>query len=329
MGFDARMRGGGTLASRLLSARPLFGVDFALIGETLLSLWLVVGYGLARNYEVAAPAKGLFLSIFQMNVLSLFDGMSCGQIALNRAGVPYENYFASEIDKWAIKVASVNFPDTIHLGDVRNVQGSNLPKIDLLIGGSPCQGFSLAGKKLNFEDERSSLFFEFIRILNETKPTFFLLENVFMKQDWQDVITDYLGVPPILINSSLVSAQKRRRLYWTNIPNVTIPEERGVLFQDVLERDSALIEKAFAITATYYKKGSEETRKRQFKRCQRPIAWIDEETTRWLTPLECERLQTVPDNYTNVVSNTQRYKMIGNGWTVDVIAHIFEGLKQV
>ena len=154
-----------------------------------------------------------------MNVLSLFDGMSCGQIALNRSGIKYDNYFASEIDKWAIQVTQKNYPNTIQLGDVTKIKGSDLPKIDLVMGGSPCQGFSLAGKKLNFEDPRSKLFFEFVRIIKELKPTYFLLENVKMKKEWRDIITNELGCHPILINSSVVSAQNRERLYWTNIPN--------------------------------------------------------------------------------------------------------------
>lgn len=169
-----------------------------------------------------------------MNVLSLFDGMSCGQIALNRAGIKYDNYFAAEIDKPAITVTKANYPNTQHLGDVTTIKGENLPKIDLLIGGSPCQGFSFAGKQLNFDDPRSKLFFEFVRLLKECKPKYFLLENVRMKKEHEQVITEHLGVTPITINSSLVSAQNRVRLYWTNIPNVTQPEDRGILLKDIL-----------------------------------------------------------------------------------------------
>lgn len=170
-----------------------------------------------------------------MNVLSLFDGMSCGQLALNRAGIKYDTYFASEIDKHAIKVTQANFPNTVQIGDVTEVVGSLLPQIDLLIGGSPCQGFSFAGKQLNFSDPRSFLFFEFVRLLNECKPRYFLLENVKMKKEYQDVISEYLGVHPIQINSALVSAQNRVRLYWTNIPGVEQPEDRGILLKDILE----------------------------------------------------------------------------------------------
>jgi len=165
-----------------------------------------------------------------MNVLSLFDGISCGRVALDRAGIDIDRYFASEIDKYAIMVAQKNYPDTIHIGDVLGVKykngclytdkGATKTDIDLLIGGSPCQGFSFAGKQLNFEDPRSKLFFEFVRILHEVKPKYFLLENVKMKKEYQDVITSYLGVEPMESNSSLLSAQKRKRLYWTNIPGV-------------------------------------------------------------------------------------------------------------
>ena len=170
-----------------------------------------------------------------MNVLSLFDGLSCGQIALNRADIKYDNYYASEIDKHAIKVTQHNYPNTIQLGSVTEIKGSDLPQIDLIIGGSPCQGFSFAGKQLNFDDPRSKLFFEFVRLKNELNPKYFLLENVVMKQEFQDVITEYLGVKPIKINSKLVSAQTRERLYWTNIPNVKEPEDCGITLSDILE----------------------------------------------------------------------------------------------
>jgi len=155
-----------------------------------------------------------------MNVLSLFDGMSCGQIALQKMGVKVDNYYASEIDKYAITVAKKNFPDMNHIGDVTEVRAEDLPKIDLLMGGSPCQGFSFAGKQLNFDDPRSALFFEFVRLLRDCKPKYFLLENVRMKKEYQDVISEHLGVEPVKINSALVSAQNRVRLYWTNIPGV-------------------------------------------------------------------------------------------------------------
>ena len=180
-----------------------------------------------------------------MNVLSLFDGMSCGQIALNKLGIKYDNYFACEIDKYAMQVTQHNYPNTIQIGDVQFVTKETFGthKIDLVIGGSPCQGFSFAGKQLNFEDPRSALFFEFVRLVKELKPKYFLLENVKMKKEYQDVITQYMGVEPIEINSALVSAQNRRRLYWTNIPNVGQPEDKGIVLKDIIEKgDSCDIE---------------------------------------------------------------------------------------
>lgn len=276
-----------------------------------------------------------------MNVLSLFDGMSCGQIALERAGIHVDKYFASEIDKYAIKITQKNYPNTIQLGDVRDIRGKDLPKIDLLMGGSPCQGFSFAGKQLNFDDPRSKLFFEFVRLLKECDPDYFLLENVKMKKEYQDVIADCLGVEPMKINSSLVSAQNRVRLYWTNIPLVRQPEDKGITWGNIREHNAppnfyytekGLLwldrhgkrknkklriwddgEKCQMIEASHYKNYSS----------QRFFGIYDTHGLRYITPLECERAQTVPDNYTSCVSNTQRYKMLGNGWTVDVVAHIF------
>jgi len=270
-----------------------------------------------------------------INVLSLFDGMSCGQIALNKLGIKYDKYFASEIDKDAIKVTLNNYPNTIQIGSVLDVKGSNLPKIDLLFGGSPCQSFSRAGNGTGF-DGSSKLFWEYVRILEEVKPTYFLLENVIMKKEWEDVITEALGVDPIEISSAKFVPQARRRLYWTNIPNVTQPEQSEYNVLDYIEGDgfpsSCGVDRVFkrkqlfnTLTATYFKgiRGS-----------GRPAVsikegFLDDDRTahRMLTPNECERLQTVPLNYTDCVSKTQRYKMLGNGWTVDVIAHIFSSLK--
>jgi DNA (cytosine-5)-methyltransferase 3A len=302
-----------------------------------------------------------------MNVLSLFDGISCGQIALNKANIPYNNYFASEIDKNAIKVAQHHYPNTIQLGDVTQIKGDNLPKIDLLIGGSPCQGFSFAGKQLNFDDPRSKLFFEFVRLINECKPKYFLLENVVMKKEYEDIITEYLGVAPIKINSSLVSAQNRVRLYWTNIPGVGIPEDRGITLNDVLEIDSndnpAAIRGRRLNKATIIGRRLNEAGKRSdynkdipITQClevratntnksnclttvdkdnvltplpigRHPNAFKDKLQFRYYSLLEYERLQTLPEGYTNLVSVSQAKKMIGNAWTVDVIAHIFSYLK--
>jgi len=301
-----------------------------------------------------------------MNVLSLFDGMACGRLALEKAGINVDNYFASEIDKYAITIAKKNWPDIIHVGDVQNVKGADLPKIDLLIGGSPCQGFSFAGKQLNFDDPRSKLFFDFVRLKDECKPKYFLLENVKMKKESQQIITEYMGVDPVEINSALVSAQNRRRLYWSNLP-IEQPEDKGIMLADILQYDEIGIiksygklelrnEKAICLDANYHKgldnhgqhtgvcklagyadlKGHDYVR-RVYDPSRKaptlnahsggnlePKTTTDYKTWRKLTPLECERLQTVPDNYTSGVSNTQRYKMLGNGWTVDVIAHIFK-----
>lgn len=310
-----------------------------------------------------------------ITVLSLFDGMSCGQLALRKLGIKVKQYFASEIDNHAIKVTQHNFPNTIQLGDVTKVKGSDLPKIDLLIGGSPCQGFSFAGKQLNFEDPRSKLFFEFVRLLKECKPKYFLLENVKMKKEYQDVISERLGVEPIEINSALLSAQNRVRLYWTNMAGVKQPTDKGILLKDIIEIGEPIKDKSQTILATLYKENAKSMIKRNkagllvkmssenprikglsiTDRGIRPhrndkrksgiseIGTIHYPDTKsytitanhapkvlteiigWrkLTPKECERLQTVPDNYTDCVSTTQRYKMLGNGWTVDVIAYIF------
>lgn len=261
-----------------------------------------------------------------MNVLSLFDGMSCGMIALERAGIAIDNYFASEIDSHAIKVSKANYPNIKHIGSVINVKSENLPKIDLLIGGSPCQGFSFAGKQLNFEDPRSKLFFEYVRLLKECKPKYFLLENVVMKKEFQEIISRELGVEPILINSSLVSAQNRKRLYWTNINDVSQPEDRRIMLHSVLSSGTVDRNKSHCLDANYWKGASWSTYLKKHRRQQ--VMDPTPEKARKLTPFECERLQTVPEGYTESVSNTQRYKMLGNGFTVDVIVHIFKSIKK-
>ena len=308
-----------------------------------------------------------------LNVLSLFDGMSCGQLALKKAGIKVNKYFSSEIDKYAIKVTQANFPDTIQLGDVKAITSNQVGTIDLFIGGSPCQGFSFAGKQLNFNDPRSKLFFEYARLLKEIKPKYFLLENVRMKKESQDIISKCLGIEPIAINSNLVSAQNRYRLYWTNIP-FTMPKDKGLILADILEPLEDLDPKYLAgdkllknykggdqlnpdyksqantvhdITkpgptlcagthgyANGYIQSMDVRKKSKAIRSGGRGSYdrhewdsVDNLHCRKLTPLECERLQTVPDRYTEEVSDTQRYKMLGNGWTVDVIAHIFGGLK--
>lgn len=381
-----------------------------------------------------------------MKVLSLFDGISCGRVALERAGIPVEKYYASEIDKYATRVSVKNYPDIIRLGDVNKWREWNIDwsSIDLLIGGSPCQGFSFAGKQLNFNDPRSKLFFVFADILNHIKlvnPNIkFLLENVRMKQEYQDVISETLGVKPVIINSALVSAQNRIRFYWANW-DFGQPADKGIMLKDIvhenadmdyaigeswakwfaengefqcLKKYSAIDpEKAITMTARQYaswngnfiletlnkyivpfdktlkilekevekgkvgffRKDSQANRvyfihdkavclcgdagggaakmgqylfgcitpdrveKRQNGQrfndgkkfytltAQDKHGVLIEGYIRKLTPIECERLQTLPDNYTSGVSDSQRYKMLGNGWTVDVIAHIFNGLK--
>lgn len=265
-----------------------------------------------------------------INVLSLFDGMSCGQIALERANIKVDNYYASEIDKYAIQVTQKNYPNTKQLGSVTELKGNDLPKIDLLFGGSPCQSFSSMGKQEGFEG-KSGLFWEYVRILKEVNPKYFLLENVVMKKEWEDVISEALGVKPIMIDSALVSAQNRKRLYWTNIPNIQIPKDKGIILKDILENfifnEEPYNEKYASNRSILYTKRKYNTLRALAGSRTRGIGICDDNGNwRKLTPIECERLQTVKDNYTECVSNSQRYKMLGNGWTVDVIAHIFKQL---
>ena len=384
-----------------------------------------------------------------IKVCSLFDGCSGTQMALKNLGVEVDQYFSSEIDKYAMQVTQKNFPETIQLGDITDIKGKDLPKIDLIVGGSPCQGFSFAGKQKAFKDERSALFFEFIRLLKEIKPKYFLLENVVMKKEFQQVITDEVskiypqssngslfGIEPIMINSAKLSAQNRKRLYWTNIPNVEQPEDLGIVLKDVLEVDTNekptknternlrhtkfpdeksltclasmykgagnngmtlvplktyntpkqvgvaadikgydIIKRVYSengksptlttmggghrepkVAVTSYREVRTEKAKEERKRIKKETGKdhtpfrskeliprddgkvgavtpslnkdhtisVKEDKLTWrkLTPLECERLQTLPDNYTEGVSNTQRYKMIGNGFTIKVIEHI-------
>jgi DNA (cytosine-5)-methyltransferase 3A len=395
-----------------------------------------------------------------MKVLSLFDGMSCGQLALKKAGIKVDQYYASEIDKFAIKVTMANFPNTIQLGDVTKVNTKDLTGIDLLIGGSPCQSFSFAGKRkgMSTKDEQeiltldhylqlkregyefegqSYLFWEYMRILHEVKPKYFFLENVIMSEKWERILSKAIGVNPIEINSSLVSAQNRRRLYWTNIglkPSglfgdlesiIEEPKDRGILLKDILQTEvdpkyylsekmldyfqvnnqnqkengngfkfdpindyeqksksittkpSQRMDDNFIVASRGRNPENPKSRESGLNTEQQLEPRIDGKTNcltsvqkdnlvaygcdfrsneilekspclhgfehgangqlnkqlvkggmiRRLTPLECERLQTVPDNYTNHVSNSQRYKMLGNGWTVDVIAYIFQYLS--
>lgn len=272
----------------------------------------------------------------KLNVVSVFDGMSCGQIALKELGFEVENYFASEVDKYAIKVANKNFPNMHNLGSIVGLDTSELPSIDLYIGGSPCQSFSRQGDGSGF-DGSSKLFFEWVRVWKELKAKnpnmYFLLENVVMKKEWSDMISDILGVQPIKINSSLVSAQSRNRLYWTNIPNVQQPIDRGLVIEDVIEpifsadypsyldgeycgrkrKDMVKLstEKGACLTASMYKGQISSYCKN------------DKGEVYKFTPQDCEILQTVPQGYTDCVSNTQRFKMLGNGWNIETVAHIF------
>ena len=361
-----------------------------------------------------------------MNVLSLFDGMSCGQQALQNAGIPVKNYYASEIDKFAIQVTQANYPDTVQLGSVVDIKTKNqmlvIPhnisnghqKIDLLIGGSPCQDFSFAGKQAGFNGDRGALFFEYVRLLKSLKPRYFLLENVRMKKDNEQAITDYLAeagysVQPVHINSNRFTAQNRHRVYWTNIPLNELPADAGVKLGDILESGFTDRDKAHCIDANYFKGGNLRSyfmkNRRQLvaeidsglilaghadlkghdynRRVYHPdgkapslcansggnlepkvlcgafrgrynpdggtsqrlelqldgrtnslttvqkdnvAVSIDDVKWRKLTPRECEALQGVRTDYTAHVSNTQRYRMLGNGWTVPVIAYIFENL---
>lgn len=261
-----------------------------------------------------------------MNILSLFDGMSCGRVALERAGIPIDKYFASEIDKFAIKIAQKNYPDTVQLGPVQEFDTWDIPVPDVIMGGSPCQGFSFAGHQLNFNDPRSSLFFDFVWAIDWHRPKYFLLENVRMKKEYQDVISKYLGVQPIMIDSSLFTGHLRKRLYWTNIPFDKNIVDKGIVLQDLVENGWVDRDKAYCLDATYYKGSSLDI---YYNKSRRQIVFDEDDEWRMLTPIECERLQTLPDNYTEGVSNTQRYKMLGNGWTVDVIAHILKGLKDI
>lgn len=263
-----------------------------------------------------------------LTVLSLFDGISCGRVALERADISVKAYYASEIDKYAISISRKNHPDIVHLGDITQWRTWDIPVPDLILAGSPCQGFSFAGKQLAFEDYRSKLFFDFVEILGIYNPRYFLLENVQMKKIYLDVISGILGVSPVCINSALVSAQNRVRNYWTNICNLIYPLDKNIHLNDILESGIADRTKSYCIDANYWK-GSNliqylKKRRRQliFESVQ-----LDNLISRKLTPIECERLQTLPDNYTAGVSNTQRYKMLGNAWTVDVIAHILKNIE--
>ena len=288
-----------------------------------------------------------------INVLSLFDGMSAGRIALERAGIPVNQYYASELDKHAIKVSKTNWTDVVHIGDVTKVSYKdgvlhtengdfNVGSIDLVIGGSPCQSFSRAGDGTGF-DGKSGLFYEFLRVLREINPKHFLLENVRMKSQWKDLISEEMGVQPVEINSSLVSAQLRKRLYWSNISIEPI-NDCGVSIMDIVENfksktDSRLnstlqinpSKKAGGTQPYYQDRVFHYTGKVHCLTTFGNGVWVgDYDESSWfkLSPEHHEKLQTVPVGYTSSVADSQRYKMLGNGWTVDIIAHILKGIKE-
>lgn len=292
------------------------------------------------------------------NVLSLFDGIACARLALERADIDFEKYYASEIEESSTNIAQKHFPDVVQLGDITNWRTWDLKDIDLVIGGSPCQGFSLAGKRLNFNDSRSRLFFEFVAIIKHLKPKYFLLENVRMKKEVQDAISQELGVEPILINSGLVSAQNRERLYWTNIPNLTQPNDKEIVLNDIIQTDleeseiiggelteyfthkegkisyrglchigTADLNGIESIKRVYHSEGKSPTLQTSSGGNRESKILFGVNQWRKLTPLECERLQTIPDNYTVGISKTKRYHALGNGFTVDVIAHILKNME--
>lgn len=298
-----------------------------------------------------------------MNVLSLFDGISGAQLALKKNGFK-PKYFASEIDESAMTVTQYRFPNTIQLGDVSKIKASDLPKISILFAGSPCQDLSNAGKRKGMTTEeqeitslpqylklkkkghkfvgQSYLFWEFIRLYHELKPKYFFLENVRMTDKWKYIISRELNCYPILINSSLVSAQNRERYYWTNIPNATIPQNKFVLLEDVIPNavggygvrgidkgkrkpDGSILWEQNGTARTDFKANCITTKKGNTAKIK-----FKNGTIRNLTVSEAEVLQTLPKNYTKVpgVTDTERWHAIGNGWTIDVVSHLLKGLKK-
>lgn len=296
-----------------------------------------------------------------MKVLSLFDGISCGMVALERAGVFVERYTAYEIEENALKISKKNYPQIEHCGDVTMADFTQYKDFDILIGGSPCTNFScskhhkskVAKERNPGEGEGWELFMQYVRALHEVKPKYFLYENNFRNpQAITDAITKELGVEPIAIDSSLVSAQRRKRLYWTNIPNITQPADKGILLKDIFIFDEKLVRTDSRILQTaiktknyikydlmntghysepyrlHYLDGKSPTlpRCRTETKCNMLLDINDWTTYKIISPIEAERLQTLPDNYTEGIPKTRRFEAIGNGWTVDVIAHIFSFL---
>ena len=289
-----------------------------------------------------------------MKVLSLFDGISCGMIAFERAGIPVEKYVAYEIEPNAIKISNKNYPQIEHKGDVFKAEYKE-GEFDILIGGSPCTYWSIAQKAENRETISSGmgweLFLQYVRALNEAKPKYFLYENnKSMSDNIKNEITKDLGVEPIFINSATVSAQNRQRLYWTNIPNASAPEDRNIRLADIIESGKVDRDKSLCLSRRYAGfNGSQAYMCRRYfgksfgqavfegdiqeikdKWKDNPYFESDEKNIRQLTVTECERLQTLPDGYTNVrgVSDRMKYETIGNGWTVDVISHILKGVRE-
>jgi DNA-cytosine methyltransferase len=314
------------------------------------------------------------------NVLSLFDGMSCGQIALQKAGIKVNKYYASEIEKDAMMVTQHNFPNTIQVGDISKLKTEDFKDVDIIFGGSPCTNFSFAGKMeglrqgeveitsleqyLQLKEDgfefngQSYLFWEWVRLVKEIKPKYFMLENVKMVKKWSDLITSILEVEPVVINSKLVSGQLRHRLYWTNIPNVTVPEDKEIEFNDILTEGYTPRKKALAIMQSenrpvvrkcklhhrasnvgfinviYSSKDAYDkiTEYHDSKYKGKPAKEVADDhevynECRILNQTELERLQTVPEGYTSCLTRNQAAGVLGNGWTVDVIAHIFKNIK--
>jgi DNA (cytosine-5)-methyltransferase 3A len=282
-----------------------------------------------------------------MNVLSLFDGMSCGQQALERAGIKVDKYFASEIKPHAIKVTQHNYPNTIQIGDVTKVFAKDLPKIDLLIGGSPCQDFSSANKeKKGLEGIKSGLFYEYLRLLKELNPKYFLLENVAMDDKSYSIISHLMGGFPVDINSELVSGQLRQRSYWTNIgpvekdlfgmsySKIPQPKDKKISLQSILENGFTDRFKARCILESESRplKSKDKMFKRYSSTGFGNIVYDNQdcrynENIRILTQTELERLQTVKEGYTSILSRNDAACLLGDGWTVDVIAHILSYIK--
>ena len=281
-----------------------------------------------------------------MNILSLCDGMSCCHIALDRARIPVDKYFAAEIKDIGIKVTKANYPDTIHIGDVNKItykdgtlyteNGNYKVKIDMVAFGSPCQSFSQAMKadmRIGLADKvRSGLFLECYRILKEVNPKWFLLENVgSMRKEDQQFLTECMGVEPIRINSSLVCTALRDRLYWTNIPNVTKPEDKGIKLQNILTSGYTDRDKARALLVSDSRPlVSKDKMLHRYKKFT-TIVWEEkgnDDSIRYLNQTELERCQTVPEGYTSCLTRNEAANVLGDGWTIDVIAHIFSGLTK-